>query len=104
MYICIIKKCIQSLDSVSFCSIGFMWIMQLKKTTSKAIAWNRYFYFLEYLIYMYMYIYIYIYKNFIYKCYIYNIYYIYHIYVYIFIDTYVWYIYIIYIIYNITFI
>ena len=102
MYICIIKKCIQSLDSVSFCSIGFMWIMQLKKTTSKAIAWNRYFCFLEYLIYMYMYIYIYI--HVIYTCYIYNIYYIYHIYVYIFIDTYVWYIYIIYIIYNITFI
>ena len=34
--------------------------MQLKKTTSKAIAWNRYFYFLEYLIYIYIYIYIYI--------------------------------------------
>ena len=40
MYIMYHKKCIQSLDSASFCSIGFMWIMQLKKTTSKAIAWN----------------------------------------------------------------
>ena len=56
MYIMYHKKCIQSLDSASFCSIGFMWIMQLKKTTSKAIAWNRYFYFLEYLISLNIYI------------------------------------------------
>ena len=47
-----------------------MWIMQLKKTTSKAIAWKRSFYFLEYIyirysrnIYMYIYIYIYIYMQ-----------------------------------------
>ena len=44
MYIMQHKKLIQSLYSVTLCSIGFMWIIQLK-----TIASNRYFYLLEYL-------------------------------------------------------